>query len=105
LVENVLRYNAFVVRIKASRISSDALGLWNMWFLKRVIPPYMLMIPIIELEPREELVIMDGPGDETRPGYSETVTSFPCALADDTINPVAMIQESVRGFQIGGRCE
>jgi len=115
LVRNFLRYNAFAVRVKANKLGPNALGLWNAWQLKRVVPPYALMLVVMELEHEDEAVIMEGPGDETQPGYEETVTSFPCMVVEDrditgseldgeTVDPSSVV-ESVRVFQIRGRCE
>jgi len=50
LIENVLRNNVFVVRIVVSAVGSDALKLYNVRHLRRLLPPQTAMIVIFDLD-------------------------------------------------------
>lgn len=50
LIENVLRNNVFVVRIVVSAVGSEALKLYNVRHLRRLMPPQTAMIVIFELD-------------------------------------------------------
>lgn len=47
LVENIFRYGAFVVKIKASAVDQSAVGLDKISYVKRLLPPHSVMILII----------------------------------------------------------
>ena len=104
LVSNLLKFNTFVVRVRASLLGKDALGLWTAAYLKKIIPPHTAMIVVVELEYVDEPIKMEGPGDSTQPGYEEEVSFFPCMVASDTIDPDTSVAERVRIFQIKGKC-
>ena len=104
VVQNLLRYHAFVVKLRSGLLSIKALGLSAAACLKRIIPPHTLMLVLVELDHADEPIIMDGPGSDTNPGYTESVRSFQCMVTADTLTP-ALITEKVRLRQISGRCE
>jgi hypothetical protein len=49
LIENVLRNNVFVVRISVSALGLNRLGLYNVRYLRQLLPPQTAMIVIFEL--------------------------------------------------------
>jgi len=59
LVENVLRNNAFVVRVRASEQTDAGVGLHNVRFLRKIIQPHTAMLLVIELSAAEESVTID----------------------------------------------
>jgi hypothetical protein len=71
LAENVLRNNAFVVRIKHNRCGPNALSLNLTRYVRQIVPPHTHMIVVVELAPDEETITMDGIGDEITPGFEE----------------------------------
>jgi hypothetical protein len=104
LVENLLRYNAFVVKVKPHLMGSAKLGLHTANYLRKIVPPNVAMIVVAELQLGDEPIIMEGPGDETTPGYTESVSGFPCMITDDVITP-SSVAERVRIKQLVGKCE
>jgi hypothetical protein len=71
LAENVLRYHAFVVRIKHNKLGPNALSLNLTRYVRQIVPPHTHMIVLVELAPDDEVITMDGPGDDENPGFSE----------------------------------
>lgn len=59
LVSNVLRNNAFVVRIRVSHLGPEGLGLQNVRLLRKITPPHTAMIVVVELTATPESVTVD----------------------------------------------
>lgn len=104
LCENILRYQALIVRLRPASFGSNALSLAHARHLSKIVPPRTMMLVVVELELPVETVIMEGPGTETAPGYSETMATFPCCAMQESVTP-ASVSESFRAFQIAIRCE
>lgn len=102
LCKNVLRNNAFMVRIRAAA-AMGGVGMNAAKFLRRVIPPHTVMFVCVELELADDPVIMDGPGSDTRPGYEEALSLFLCQPMAETISP-ELVTEDLQFRRIGGRC-
>lgn len=105
LVRNLFRYHVFVVRVKLSSLGPKQLGLAHADVLRKIVPPQTGMLVIFELEFADAPIILEGPGSETAPGYTETVRSFPCMIGSEAIDGSTFVQERVRGYQIRGKCE
>tara|TARA_Y100001938_G_C8100590_1_gene441392 strand:- start:616 stop:2877 length:2262 start_codon:yes stop_codon:yes gene_type:complete len=58
LAENVLRGNAFVVRLVASAFGPGHAGLEHIQFLRKIIPPHTAMLLLIELQGLKDSVSM-----------------------------------------------
>jgi hypothetical protein len=103
LIENVLRYNAYIVKIKVSNMGTG-LSLSNTRLLRKIIPPWTTMILILELT-SDESIEMDGDGTEETPGYSEDTDWFIGAdPVEETIDPSASVTERVSIRPVGGIC-
>ena len=50
LIENVLRNNVFIVRIVVSAVGPDALKLYNVRHLRRILPPQTAMLVVFDLD-------------------------------------------------------
>jgi hypothetical protein len=59
LTENVLRGNAFVVRLAAAAFGTNAAGLQHMHLLRKIIPPHTAMITILELQGFKDFVTIE----------------------------------------------
>lgn len=105
LCRHVLRHHAFIVKLRPDRFGSHALGLSQIRQLRKLVPPHTLMIVMVELALTGDAIIMDGPGDETRPGYTETLGTFAGAAVSETIRPVDYITERLRAVSLQGYCE
>jgi len=104
LLQNVFRNNLFVVLIRANCLGPDALGLQHARFLRRILPPHTCCIVLAQLEATDE-VTMDGPGDETTPGYEEDLGVFLGLTNTEEVEGPDQIEEELRVFQINGRCQ
>ena len=104
LADNLLRNNAYVVKVKPGSQLSDQLAFVPVVQLRKIQPPHTLMILIVELVYTEPPVIMEGPGTALAPGYTENVGGFPCMVQSETVDPSDYVTERVRTSQIGGRC-
>lgn len=51
LIQNVLRNNAFIVRIKTTAAGQGEVGLHNFRFLRKIAPPHTAMLLIMDLTP------------------------------------------------------
>lgn len=105
LVENVFRGNAFVVTVRPAAFGRDAVGLSAAWFLRKLVPPQTACILVVRLDAGGDVVTMDGPGSDTKPGYEEEVLSFFGNTVNEPINPTDYMVEGVRLYQIGGHCQ
>lgn len=102
LIENVLRYNAYIVKIKVSN-ARGGLSMHNTRLLRKIVPPWTAMILLLELE-SDETIEMDGEGTEEAPGYSETTESFIGAdVEEESITP-SNVSEQVTLRAVGGFC-
>jgi hypothetical protein len=104
LVDNLLRNNAYVVKVKPGGQLSNQLAFVPVAQLRKIQPPHTLMMIIVELVYADSPVIMDGPGTAAVPGYEETVGGFPCMVISETLDPATYVTERVRTSTIGGRC-
>lgn len=104
LADNLLRNNAYVVKVKPGSQLANQLKFVPVEQLRKMQPPHTLMMLIVELGYADAPVIMENPGTPLAPGYEEAFAGFPCMVAYDTMNPSAYITERVRLSTIGGRC-
>jgi hypothetical protein len=107
LIENVFRMNTFLVKVKVSQAGPDALGLGVGSILRKLIPPWTLMVVLAELSADPDRVTMDEPGmaSETEPGYDETVTiGLGMSPIAEGVDPGSFVDEHVTIRQVGGHC-
>lgn len=95
LIQNVLRNNAFVVKIKASQQGENALPLASARQLRKIVPPHTAMIVVMELDITEDEIIMDGSGSETVPGFEEDPELGPALepFTEEVIDPDTFVSE------------
>ena len=94
LAENVLRNNAFVVQWRPSSFGPNSLGMDRSRELRSIIPPHTGMLYTVELAMDEDVVTMEGAGDETGPGYEEDLVSYQAGEPmDETIDPDTYVLE------------
>jgi len=105
LCQNLLRDNAFLVRVRPEALGANAVGLEYLRVLRKIIPPQTLMFVLVELTYTDDPVTLDGPGTETAPGYEEVVSSYLGGDVVDAIDPATFIAETVRARSLIGRCE
>jgi len=87
LVQNVLRCHAFAVRIGTTGLGAEGLGLREMGYLARLVPPRSAMLLIVDLTPGRDFVTIDMLDDSALTTFQaaepleETVSA---GLLDDT---------------------
>lgn len=104
LTDNVLRNNAYVVKIKAGISRTTRLPFVPSDQLRKIQPPHTLMLLNVELVYDDTHVIMESEGTETSTGYEEGLSSFPCMVNAESLLPALYMSEQVRATIIGGRC-
>lgn len=106
LVQNLLRNNAYLLRIRVSDLTDEAVGLKHLRILRRLTPPHTTLLLVLELAVVDDPVIMDSPGTEDSPGYSEAVSaSRNFETVSESIDPSAMISERVTLQYAAGFCQ
>ena len=96
LISNVLRFHAFLVRVKVNE-STRGVGLKYSPLLRRIIHPWTSMILLYELDVDDGEVTLSG---------SETLSSFSAGeLQTDTLDLPTNVTESVQLRQIDGVCQ
>jgi len=98
LIENVLRNNVFVVKIVVSTLGQNAVGLYNIRHLRKLIPPQTAMIVVFEL---------NGGTEKIGPEYvKETVETFVgMEPAVDTVPETLVKDLGVTARIISGTCQ
>tara|TARA_R110000751_G_scaffold116345_3_gene215922 strand:+ start:9958 stop:11517 length:1560 start_codon:yes stop_codon:yes gene_type:complete len=104
LADNILRNNAFVVKVKPGSQLAGQLAFLPVDQLRKVQPPHTLMLLIVELDNEDSPVIMEGPGTEISPGYEEELSGFPMMVISESMDPATYITEDIAVKSIGGRC-
>jgi hypothetical protein len=104
LADNILRNNAYLVKIKAGILRTDRLSFVPSDQLRKIQPPHTLMLLNVELVYDDTHVIMETLGTEATTGYEEALSSFPCTVYEESITPTLYMAEQVRATRIGGRC-
>lgn len=96
LITNVLRNNAFVVRVKAASAGSDGVGLHNVRLLRKVAPPHTAMILVVDLTAAKDSVTVDN--------VTEQVATFVgMEPLSDTVDMVSDARVTIR--VINGTCQ
>jgi hypothetical protein len=70
LAENVLRNNAFIVKIGYNRLGPDAVSIQHLRQLRRLIPPHTGLIILAELDAEDDTVTLTESTTETAESYS-----------------------------------
>ena len=104
LVDNLLRNNAYLVKVRPGSTLARRLPYVPADQLRKIQPPHTLMLLIVELSYQDQSIRMESPGTEIAPGYVEEFRGFPCMIVADALNPASSITEQIRVSLIGGRC-
>ena len=96
LIENVLRNNAFIVRLKPASAGHNGVGLYNARMLRRLLHPGTALILIVDLTPDADLVTVDR--------LAEQITTFTgMTPLKDTVTTVVDRRVGIR--IITGSCQ
>lgn len=76
LFENLLRYCAYVVRLKLRDLPDDGAGLDKLSVLRKIAPPHAMILFVLELADMTDDVTMEDEGSSVSTGYSEDYSLF-----------------------------
>lgn len=97
LITNVLRNNAYLVRIRAGALGRGKLGLYNMRHLKRLLPPHTAVFIAVELPAQSDTI--------TAASISEQITHLQgLTPASDTIATDSMSERIIIRL-VSGTCQ
>lgn len=93
LIQNVLRNNAFIVRVRAASTGSGGVGLHNIRLLRKVAPPHTAMILVVDLTAAKDSVTVNN--------VTEQVSTFvgmePLSDTVDTVNDARVTIRVING--------
>lgn len=99
LVQNFLRYGAFLIKIKASDIMPNAIGLDKLSYVKKLLPPHTTMLLIVEMSSIEGSIVFEE--DDPEGGISSFRAANNISSEIDTDSFKEVIQARVvRGFSL-----
>jgi len=104
LTDNILRNNAYVVKVKAGVSRAARLPFVPTEQLRKIQPPHTLMLLNVELVYADNYVSMESAGTETDVGCAENLSFFPCTVNTEAMAASAYMTEQVNITTIGGRC-
>lgn len=86
LIQNVLRNNAFIVRVKATSAGHDGVGLHNFRFLRKITPPHTAMLLIMDMTTQTDSITIDN--------FEEQISTFlGTEPLSDTIDPNTLMRD------------
>ena len=97
LTQNVLRHNAFLVRVKASLLGPHAAGMYHARWLKRLCPPHTALILLVELTPQAEQIGPNKIGEAIKPFQGMEPLNDPV--------PASLVGERVSIRILSGTCQ
>ena len=103
LVQNFLRGNAVVVKVRSPR-APHGLPFVPVDTLRRTQPPHTVMIFVFELVQQDAPIIMESAGTEMAPGYTEQFSSFPCIVFAEELNAESLLTDSLLSNPALNRC-
>lgn len=73
ILENLMRNNLFILRLRTGSFGDDALGVGVLRFLRRVLPPHVAYVAFVEINNPLETVDLGTAGSESEAGASEAI--------------------------------
>lgn len=105
LIKNILRFNAFVVKIDLSMKMPGAFGINQVDLIRRMTPPWTALFLITTGTQIEPPVNLTQPGDETEAGGSESLSTFIGAEpVEESVTGSDHVSERVRLAVVEGFC-
>jgi hypothetical protein len=90
MLDNFLRNNLFVIRLRQASFGPKALSPELFRLLRDTVPPHTSYVVYVELEPGVEVVDLGGAGGEDEAGYEESLTHFRAGSASDESNEASV---------------
>jgi hypothetical protein len=76
MIENLLKNNLFIIKVKQASFSKNAPGINLFRLLRDVIPPHTTYIVYVEISDLEDIMDLENPGDDEEAGVEEEVSNF-----------------------------
>lgn len=93
LTKYVLRNNAFVVQLKPQQFGSNSLPLVQLRHLRRLLPPHLALIVVVQLTADSDVVDLDNT-TSGGPDYEETVTPYlGTVMGEEEVSPSTYAEE------------
>jgi hypothetical protein len=83
LLDNVLKDNLFVIKLRQASFGDKALSLELFRLLRDCVPPHTAYVAYLELAPAAEVVDLGQAGGEDEAGYEESAGGFHAGVAED----------------------
>jgi len=86
LIENVLRNNAYLVKVKVATTGTDQIGLHNARLLTKIVPPNTAMILLVEISAQADVVDVDKLTEEVSffDGLEPLADTVPDSMVNDS---------------------
>lgn len=94
LISNILRNNAYLVRIRAAHLGAAGLGLHNLRHVQKLVPPHTAMLIMIDVTPVSDSVTVSN--------VTESIATFTAMNTMST--DVATVTDRPRLRLVAGRC-
>ena len=104
LIDNLLKFNLFIVKVKPGSKLQNRLEFVPVTQLRKIMPPHTLMLLLVDLFYADSPIVMETAGTEIAPGYSESFESFQCLTVSESLNSDVYVTETSKVKTIGGRC-
>jgi len=104
LIDNLLRFNVFIVKVKPGSKLQNRLEFVPVSQLRKVMPPHTLMILLVDLVYADNPISMEGYGTPESPGYTESFENFQCLTVSESLGYEAYVTEESKIKSISGRC-
>ncbi len=105
LVENVLRNNCVLVRVRMAGLAAGAIGLHPARLLRKVVPPGTCVLVLIEVSPKETSVILDDSPGADAPGGVTVLGSFAGASPVTGEIGLSAVSTRVSAWRVSGTCQ
>lgn len=105
LVENVLRNNVLLVRVKMSELAVGAIGLHPARLLRKIVPPGTTVLVLVEVSPHTTSVILNEPPTVDLPGGRHKLGSFRGAARISEMIVGSFLPKRVSAWKVSGTCQ
>lgn len=104
LVDNLLKFNVFIVKVKPGSKLQNRLEFVPVSQLRKIMPPHTLMILLVDLFYADSPIVMENVGTESTPGYFESFENFQCLTVSEMLDSDVYVTEVSKIKTISGRC-
>lgn len=104
LISNILRNNAFLVRLKSQQFGRNRLPLRYLRNLRRCVPPHTTVLVLIDLVIGVDTITANVAGDLTNAGTEDRLKPYMAAVKSVETISTSMVRESIHASYVTGVC-